>query len=97
MSTKELVKKRVDLKIPKRYKVVLLNDDFTTMEFVVGVLMDIFGHNSERAVAIMLAIHEKGKGVCGIYTKEIAETKATQVHKSARANSFPLRAILEEE
>ncbi|PID47676.1 MAG: ATP-dependent Clp protease adapter ClpS [Proteobacteria bacterium] len=99
MATKEQVKNKEKLKLdgPSRYKVVLLNDDYTTMDFVIEILMSIFALSSEEAVAIMMKIHEKGKGVCGIYPYEIAETKAIQVEQTARANGFPLRAILEEE
>ena len=84
-------------KEPKLYKVYLLNDDYTTMDFVVEILCDIFHKTYEEAVEIMLLIHNKGKGLCGIYPYEIAETKVNEVHKRARANSFPLRATMEEE
>jgi len=87
----------ISLKYPKKYKVLLLNDDYTSMEFVVDVLMSIFHKSFTEAEAIMLEIHKKGKGICGIYTHEIAETKVMQVHKKARDNGFPLRAQMEEE
>ncbi len=81
----------------KRYKVVLLNDDFTSMDFVVEVLMELFDHTVDSAINIMLQIHRAGRGVCGLYTYEIAETKISQVEKRARENEYPLKAIMEEE
>ncbi len=84
------------LKKPPMYKVVLLNDDFTPMEFVVHVLEAIFGHNRENATRIMLNVHKSGKGVCGIYTKDIAETKVTQVNSYSRENKHPLLCDMEE-
>ena len=90
-------KERVKVKYPKRYKVLLLNDDYTSMEFVIDVLITIFHKSYEQAYEIMLEIHEKTKGTCGIYTHEIAETKVMQVHKKARDNGFPLRATMEDE
>lgn len=77
------------------YKVVLLNDHYTTMEFVVMILETIFGKNSVEAAQIMLSVHEAGSGVAGIYTREIAETKAALVTQAARDNGFPLRCALE--
>lgn len=87
----------ISLKYPKKYKVLLLNDDYTSMEFVIDILMRLFHKNYQEAEAIMLQVHENGKGVCGIYTHEIAETKIAQVHQRARDNGFPLRAQMEEE
>ncbi len=84
------------LKKPPLYKVILLNDDFTPMEFVVHVLEAIFGHNRENATRIMLNVHKSGKGVCGIYTKDIAETKVTQVNSYSRENKHPLLCDMEE-
>lgn len=83
-------------KKPRMYKVFLLNDDYTTMDFVVDVLIEIFGKTYSEAVEIMLLVHKNGKGLCGIYTYEIAETKISQVRKRARENEFPLRAVMEE-
>ncbi|MCF6201748.1 MAG: ATP-dependent Clp protease adaptor ClpS [Hydrogenimonas sp.] len=85
----------VDLEEPKLYKVIMWNDDYTTMDFVVEILADIFHRSYDEAVEIMLAIHEKGKGVCGRYTYEIAETKIHQATKRARENQFPLRLTME--
>ena len=81
----------------KRYKVVLLNDDFTSMDFVVEILMELFGHPLDSAINIMLNIHREGRGICGVYTYEIAETKISQVRKRALENEYPLKAIMEEE
>jgi len=85
------------LKYPNKYKVLILNDDYTSMEFVINILIKIFHKSYEEAQNIMLEVHEKEKGVCGVYTHEIAETKIMQVHKNARDSGFPLRAEMEEE
>ena len=84
------------LQEPRQFKVLLHNDDYTTMDFVVEVLMSIFGKSEAEALAIMLNVHEKGTGVCGIYTAEVAETKVHLVHQLARKKSFPLRCSMEE-
>ncbi|MCH1610787.1 MAG: ATP-dependent Clp protease adapter ClpS [Luminiphilus sp.] len=83
------------LKRPPLYRVVLLNDDYTPMEFVVQVLEQFFGMNREKATQVMLAVHTKGKGVCGIYPQDIAETKASQVNESARESGHPLLCEVE--
>ncbi len=85
------------LQKPRLYKVLLHNDDYTTMEFVVFVLQSIFHRSEAEAVQVMLHVHRKGIGVAGVYTYEIAETKVAQVHALARQNEYPLRASLEEE
>ena len=87
----------VMIKYPKKYKVYLLNDDYTSMEFVIDILMNIFHKNNELAQQITLDIHQNGKGICGVYSHEIAETKIMQVHKDARESGFPLRSEMEEE
>ncbi|MBU1659817.1 ATP-dependent Clp protease adaptor ClpS [bacterium] len=87
----------VSLKYPKKYKVFILNDDYTSMDFVVDVLMGVFHKSYQEAEAIMLEVHKKDRGLCGVYTHEIAETKVMQVHKRAKDNGFPLKATLEEE
>jgi len=87
----------ISLKHPKKYKVLILNDDYTSMEFVIDVLMTIFHKNYQEAEQVMLEVHKKEKGVCGVFTHEIAETKVMQVHKQARDSGFPLRAEMEEE
>ncbi len=84
------------LKKPPMFKVVILNDDYTPMEFVVHVLEAIFGHNRESATRIMLNVHKSGKGVCGIYSRDIAETKVTQVNSYSRENKHPLLCDMEE-
>jgi ATP-dependent Clp protease adaptor protein ClpS len=81
----------------KRYKVVLLNDDFTSMDFVVEILMELFDHSVDSAINIMLQIHRSGRGICGLYTYEIAETKISQVQIRAKESEYPLKAIIEEE
>jgi len=83
------------LKRPPLYRVILLNDDYTPMEFVVHVLEHFFGMNREKATQVMLAVHTKGKGVCGIYPQDIAETKAAQVNQSARDSGHPLLCEVE--
>ena len=86
----------VELKEPPKYNVILLNDDYRSMDFVVEILIDIFHHSEIRAIEIMQNIHFNGKGVCGTYSHEIAETKIAQVKKRARESGFPLKAIMEE-
>ena len=83
------------LKKPPLYRVVIFNDDYTPMEFVVYVLQTFFGIDRDKATQIMLAIHTHGKGVCGIFTKEVAETKSTQVNNFARENEHPLISEIE--
>ena len=85
------------IKEPPRYRVILLNDDYTTMDFVVKILEDVFHKSPSEATRIMLLVHHTGSGVCGIYTKEIAETKVNQVRVRAREAGFPLKAIMEKE
>jgi ATP-dependent Clp protease adaptor protein ClpS len=84
------------LKRPPMYKVVLMNDDYTPMEFVVQILEIFFGMDREKATRIMLSVHTQGKGVCGIFTKEIAETKVAQVNDYSRENQHPLLCDMEE-
>lgn len=88
----EVVRK---VKPPQLYKVLLHNDDYTTMEFVVMVLMSVFRHSEPEAVQIMLNVHQKGSGVAGIYSREIAETKADKVTRLARENEYPLKCSVE--
>ena len=84
------------LKKPPMYKVLILNDDYTPMEFVVYVLQAFFGFDRDKAQQIMLAIHTHGKGVCGIFTKEVAETKSAQVNNFAKDNEHPLVSDIEQ-
>ena len=88
---------RVKTKKPPLYRVLMLNDDYTPMEFVVMVLQRFFGHDSETAQKIMLHVHQRGVGLCGIFTYEIAETKVNQVMNFARQNEHPLQLQLEKE
>ena len=74
---------------------VLINDDYTPMEFVVHVLESVFQHNREKATQIMLHVHKLGKGVCGVYTRDIAETKVVQVNQHSRRNKHPLKCQME--
>jgi len=87
---------RRKLEKPKQYKVLLHNDDYTTMEFVVLVLMNIFHRSETDAVQIMLHVHKSGIGVAGVYTYDVAETRVVQVEALAREHEFPLRCTLEE-
>ncbi|MCW5733612.1 MAG: ATP-dependent Clp protease adapter ClpS [Enhydrobacter sp.] len=88
---------RTRTKKPSMYKVLMLNDDYTPMEFVIDVLQHIFQKNREEATKIMLHVHQKGVGVCGVYTYEVAETKVTQTVDYARKNQHPLQCTLEKE
>lgn len=83
------------LKRPSMFKVVLLNDDYTPMEFVVEVLESFFHMNREKATQVMLAVHTHGKGICGVFTRDIAETKAAQVNQYSKDNQHPLLAEIE--
>ena len=80
---------------PRRYQVVMLNDDYTPMEFVVEVLVEFFAKTREAATQIMLTIHEKGRGICGLYARDIAETKAEQVLAAAQHAGHPLQCVCE--
>jgi ATP-dependent Clp protease adaptor protein ClpS len=82
---------------PKRWKVILLNDDATPMEFVVDLLVDIFKHTVESAHSVMMQVHETGSGIAGVYSFEIAEAKAVEATNQARTNGHPLQIKLEEE
>ena len=90
-----LTKKREKVEKPPLYRVVLHNDDYTTMEFVVLVLQKFFYKNETEANHIMLNVHKKGKGIAGIYTFEVAETKLSQVHSFAKTEQHPLKCSLE--
>ncbi len=87
---------RPKLKEPAMYKVVLLNDDYTPMEFVVTLLEKLFGMDREKATRVMLLVHSHGKGVCGIFTYEIAETKVAQVNEYSEHHQHPLLCSMEE-
>ncbi len=87
---------RIETREPRRVKVILHNDHYTTMDFVVAILMDVFRKTLQDATRIMLDVHEKGRGECGVYTQEIAETKIGIVHSRAKREGFPLRCSLED-
>jgi ATP-dependent Clp protease adaptor protein ClpS len=84
-----------ELKRPRKYKVILLNDDYTPMEFVVDVLKRFFHFNEELAIQVMLQVHVLGKGICGVFTKDIAATKVALVNDYARSNQHPLLCTME--
>ncbi len=85
-----------ELREPKMYRVILHNDDYTTMDFVVEILISVFRKPAVEATRIMMDVHHKGKGVCGIYTYDIAATRAARVHQLAQKREFPLKCSLEE-
>lgn len=89
-------KARPELKPPPLFKVILLNDDFTPMDFVVSVLEQFFGMDREKATQVMLNVHVKGQAVCGVYSRDIAETKVMQVNEHARSHQHPLLCTMEE-
>ena len=93
--TPDREKRKERVKPPRQHAVVLLNDDFTTMDFVVEILKTFFGKTESQAARIMLDVHQKGKGVAGVYSKDIADTKAMQVCEVAQAAEFPLKAVSE--
>lgn len=84
------------LKEPSMYKVLLINDDYTPMDFVIDVLVRFFRMNEEKATQVMMNVHTRGKGVCGVFTHEIAETKMLQVNQYAKKNEHPLLCVIEE-
>ena len=84
-----------ELRVPRKFKVVLLNDDFTPMDFVVEVLKQFFHFNEEIAIQVMLQVHIQGKGVCGVFTRDIAETKVALVNEYAQMNQHPLLSSME--
>jgi ATP-dependent Clp protease adaptor protein ClpS len=92
-----LERTKQETKKPELYKVVLLNDDYTTMDFVVDVLETIFNKQPAEAFRIMMMVHTQGKGLCGVYPHEVAETKVDAVQEAARDHGFPLRAAMERE
>jgi ATP-dependent Clp protease adaptor protein ClpS len=92
-----VVQSKPKTKKPSMYKVLMLNDDYTPMEFVVHVLERFFGKSREEATSIMLHVHRRGVGVCGVFTYEVAETKVTQVMDFARRHQHPLQCIMEKD
>jgi len=87
--------KRSKTKPPPMFKVLLLNDDYTPMDFVVGVLQRFFGLNRERATQVMLKVHREGMGVCGIFPRDVAATKVEQVKSHAKQHQHPLQCVME--
>ena len=101
MATKQhsgtvLAPERAKTKPPRMYKVILFNDDFTSMDFVIEVLQQFFSMNRERALQIMLKVHNEGSAVCGVYSQDVAETKVSQVSEFAKQHGHPLRCVMEE-
>ena len=88
--------KKAKLKLPPMYKVLLLNDDYTPMEFVVLVLQKFFGMNRERATHVMLKVHRECMGICGVYPRDVASTKVQQIADYARKHQHPLQCVMEE-
>jgi ATP-dependent Clp protease adaptor protein ClpS len=95
-SSSVLAPERAKTKPPSMYKVILFNDDYTTMEFVIEVLQRFFDMGREHALQIMLKVHNEGSAVCGIYSRDVAETKVTQVSEFAKQHGHPLRCGMEE-
>jgi ATP-dependent Clp protease adaptor protein ClpS len=89
-------KKKAKLRLPPMYKVLLLNDDYTPMEFVVLVLQKFFGMTREKATQVMLKVHREGMGICGVYPRDVATTKVQQVADYARKHQHPLQCVMEE-
>lgn len=96
-ATGVVIKTRPKTKKPAMYKVLMLNDDYTPMEFVVEVLERFFGKSHQDAMRIMLHVHQRGVGVCGVFTYEVAETKVTQVMDLARQHQHPLQCTIEKD
>ena len=90
-------KDKVKIKKPKNYKVVMYNDDYTTMEFVINILVSVFNKKIVEAEKIMLDVHERGKGIAGIYSHDIAITKVSTAMSMAKENGFPFKLIVEED
>jgi ATP-dependent Clp protease adaptor protein ClpS len=90
------VKNDQEIREPKMYRVILHNDDYTTMDFVIEVLISIFHKPAADATRIMIDVHKKGKGICGAYTYDVATTRMVRVHQMARKREFPLKCTLEE-
>ncbi|MBU0927612.1 MAG: ATP-dependent Clp protease adapter ClpS [Spirochaetes bacterium] len=90
-----LLEEDTETREPDEYRVILLNDDYTTMEFVVAVIMSVFHKDLFEATRVMLDVHRKGRGVVGVYTYDIATTKINKVHAMARENGFPLKCTME--
>ncbi|MBN2532161.1 MAG: ATP-dependent Clp protease adaptor ClpS [Spirochaetales bacterium] len=94
---KEQIQLEERTKEPPKYKVILLNDDYTTFDFVISVLVEVFRKPHLEAIRITMDVHKRGYGLCGVYTKEIAETKVATVHQMSESAGYPLRCVMEEE
>lgn len=90
-------KTKLKVSEPTMWKVILLNDDLTPVDFVISLLMEVFNHNFETAKTVTMQVHEQGSGIAGVYNFEIAEAKTTEATKLSRANGFPLQIKMEEE
>lgn len=95
--TQVVTEQDVDVREPDMFRVILVNDDYTTMEFVIFVLQHVFHLTTDQAEQIMLKVHQEGRGVCGVYSFEIAEMKVTTVTEMARQHEFPLLCVMEED
>lgn len=96
-STKIQNENKVDVRLPRKYRVVLHNDDYTPMEFVIEVLQSFFAKSYEEAFKIMMDVHNSGSGVCGVYSKEVAESKSVKVNQFSSLKGFPLKSSIEPE
>jgi len=94
-NTQELTREDIQIYEPEEYRVFLINDDFTTMEFVISILMTVFHKNLPEATKLTLEVHKRGRGMAGMYPYDIASTKIQQVHSMARQRGFPLRCAME--
>ncbi|MBD1388538.1 ATP-dependent Clp protease adapter ClpS [Neiella sp. HB171785] len=97
LAHEDVVESKPELQVrePKLYQVLLNNDDYTPMDFVIDVLQRFFAHSPERATQIMLEVHNEGRGICGVYTRDVAETKVVQVNQYSRENEHPLLCSME--
>lgn len=97
LAHEDVVESKPELSVrePKLYQVLLNNDDYTPMDFVIDVLQRFFSHDTEKATQIMLQVHHEGRGVCGVYTRDVAETKVVQVNQYSRENEHPLLCSME--
>ncbi|HPN91351.1 MAG: ATP-dependent Clp protease adaptor ClpS [Spirochaetia bacterium] len=95
MDTQELTREEIEAREPEEYRIYLINDDFTTIEFVISILMKVFHKNLMEATKLTMEVHRKGRGLAGVYPYDIAITKVQQVHAMARQRGFPLRCAME--
>ncbi len=95
MDTQELTREEIEAREPEEYRIYLINDDFTTIEFVISILMKVFHKNLMEATKLTMKVHRKGRGLAGVYPYDIAITKVQQVHAMARQRGFPLRCAME--